>query len=74
MVHVSYATNSFVLGKIFGHRAKDLLLKGQILSNLSGVHGVLLNPRYWNDGISGWLEDESPPWKLLVPLWRPQLS
>ena len=39
----------------------------------TGVRGRLCNPSYWDDGIWGWLENRSPPWRLLVPLGRPHL-
>ena len=32
------------------------------------------NRSYCKAGIWGWLEDGSPPWRLLVPLWRPHLA
>ena len=38
------------------------------------VHGGLCNPSYWDSGIWGWLEDRSPPCRLLVLLWRPHLA
>ena len=39
-----------------------------------GVHGGLCNPSYWDGGVAGWLEDGSPPWRLLGPLEQPHLS
>ena len=39
-----------------------------------GVCGGLCNPSYWDGGIWGWLEDGSPPWRLLGPLERPHLA
>jgi len=36
---------------------------------IPGVRGGLCNPSYWDGGVWGWLEDGSPPWRLLVPLW-----
>ena len=39
-----------------------------------GICGGLCNPSFWDGGIWGWLEDESPPWRLLVTLWRPHLA
>ena len=39
-----------------------------------GVRGGLCNPSHLDGGILGWLEDGSPPWRLLVPLQQPHLS
>ena len=38
------------------------------LNILQEVRGGLCNPSYWDGGIWGWLEDETPPWRLLGPL------
>ena len=38
-----------------------------------GVRVGLCDPSYWEGGIWGWLEDGSPLWRLLVPLWEPHL-
>ena len=39
-----------------------------------GVHGRLCNPSYWDNVLRGWLEDGSPPWRLLGPLEWPHLT
>ena len=41
---------------------------------MSEVCGGPCNPSYFEDGIWGWLEDGSSPWRLLVPLWQPHLA
>ena len=41
---------------------------------LPEVHGGLCNPSYKGGGILEWLEDRSPPWRLLGPLERPYLA
>ena len=38
------------------------------LWNLLGVQGRIFNPNYWDRGIRGWPENESLPWRLLVPM------
>ena len=37
--------------------------------HIPGVCDGLFNPSYWDGEILGLLEDRSPPWRLLVPLW-----
>ena len=41
-----------------------------------GAAWALCNPSYWDGGIWGWLEDSSPPNRLLVPLWwlKPRIN
>ena len=40
----------------------------------AGARSGPCNQSYCEAGIWGWLEDGSPPWRLLVPLWRPHLA
>ena len=49
----------------------DFLLLARYSTQL-GVPGGLCNPSYWDGGILGWLENGSPPRRLLGPLERLQ--
>ena len=40
----------------------------------AGARSGPCNQSYCKAGIWGWLEDRSPPWRLLVPLWWLHLS
>ena len=41
---------------------------------LAGACSGPCNQSFCKAGILGWLEDGSPPWRLLIPLWWPHLA
>ena len=53
-----------------------VLGESQSLNTLesAGAHSGPCNRSYCEAGIGGWVEDGSPPWRLLVPLWWPHLA